>query len=164
MQNEKISKIKGFTLIELLVVIAIIGILSSIVLASLASSKQKAKIAIAQSDMQQIVKSIVIAQGESGKTLGDFAGDTNCLQCACSDLQSAECLAQSSAAFSEIQTATHGLVTNLAQLKNDPWGNPYLIDANQGEHSCDTHDWIWDGSYSFPSSAISIPLSPSCTL
>ncbi len=44
-QNKKIQDRKkgGFTLIELLVVIAIIGLLSSIVLASLASAKTKAR-------------------------------------------------------------------------------------------------------------------------
>lgn len=49
-----VRKQKGFTLIELLVVIAIIGILSSIVLASLQSSRQKGRDARRISDIKQI--------------------------------------------------------------------------------------------------------------
>ena len=48
------SKTEGFTLIELLVVIAIIGILSSVVLASLKTSRAKARDAKRLSDMHQM--------------------------------------------------------------------------------------------------------------
>jgi len=44
----------GFTLLELLIVIAIIGILSAVVLSSLNSARDKAKIATAQTELEQI--------------------------------------------------------------------------------------------------------------
>lgn len=51
-------KKKGFTLIELLIVIAIIGLLSSVVLASLNSARKKARDARRMSDLNEIRKAL----------------------------------------------------------------------------------------------------------
>src|SRR3990167_4452603 len=60
---------KGFTLIELLVVIAIIGILSSIVLASLNSARQKGRDARRVSDIKQLQLALELYY-DSNPTLG----------------------------------------------------------------------------------------------
>ena len=70
---------KGFTLIELLVVIAIIGILSSIVLASLSSARTKGEDAAIQADLANMR-----AQAELYySTYGNYGGNSSASSAVC---------------------------------------------------------------------------------
>ncbi len=59
-------KDKGFTLIELLVVISIIGLLSSVVLASLNTARGKARDASIKEEVQQVTRLMALNYSETG--------------------------------------------------------------------------------------------------
>lgn len=63
---------KGFTLIELLVVIAIIGILASVILASLNAARSKARDARRLSDLNQMQTALEMYYDSNGKYPQDF--------------------------------------------------------------------------------------------
>jgi prepilin-type N-terminal cleavage/methylation domain-containing protein len=68
---------KGFTLIELLVVIAIIGLLSSVVLASLNSARNKAKDAAVKQSFNQIEKAAQMDYNDNGNYAPDVGGGSS---------------------------------------------------------------------------------------
>ena len=128
--NTRKTNLMGFTLIELLVVIAVIGLLSTIAFAALHSSREKAKIAQAQHDIDQLHKIILINYNESNGTSptpSNTGIGTGC-------------------AYWGPGTVV-GFVNNpgdyyknwmgpfLSIVSKDPWGNCYVIDGPVNE-SC----------------------------
>jgi len=71
---KKLQNSRGFTLIELLVVIAIIGILSSVVLASLNGAREGARDARRQTDLNQVQLALEQLYAECGSYPQQTAG------------------------------------------------------------------------------------------
>ena len=69
---------RGFTLIELLVVIAIIGLLSSVVLASLNSARAKGRDARRIADMRQIQTALELYYSDNGRYPTPPSSTSNC--------------------------------------------------------------------------------------
>jgi len=110
---------RGFTLIELLVVIAIIGLLSSVVLASLNTARVKARDAKRASDMTQVVNALELYANDHNATYPAAVTGSGC-----GGTRSTYCLAN-----------TPGLApTYLPELPEDPsyanTANDYLYQVS----------------------------------
>ena len=146
---------RGFSLIEILVVIAIIGILSSVVISSVNSSREKAKIATAKLELHNIKLAIASLAIDTGFWPGrEAAAGTPSPQ----PVDTVRC----SAANNEVQdlgdpqaglTVSHPSYPGWAgpymqSVPLDPWGNKYFFDTDYDQPP--TGDGTWGavlGSY-----------------
>jgi len=120
---------KGFTLIELLVVIAIIGLLSSVIFASVNSARTKSRTARTKADLNQIRLSIEMLFHDTMLHPGKIS-TSPCVQNPEILLNScAAGLACTDGGFSDWS----GPYLNSVSL--DPWGNNYIFDP---DFTCNT--------------------------
>ena len=71
MSKKRLFSKKGFTLIELLVVIAIVGVLSSVVLVSLNTARDKSRYSHATSQLVEIEKALELYYSNNGQYPAD---------------------------------------------------------------------------------------------
>ena len=126
----------GFTLIELLVVIAIIGILASMILVSMSSGREKAKVAKAQAGVKQVYMALFMLEDDSNQWPGhktpykiERVGDNEICSSGC-------VLKLSDCAAGLICDDVGTLYFNWrgpylsAEALIDPWGNEYFLDTD----------------------------------
>lgn len=124
----------GFTLIELLVVIAIIGILGTISAVGVRAGREKANIAKAQHEVDQISEAVLWLANDTDLWPGGQTVSSVCSGCPnneiCGDGCTAGISASSTGLISTDGSFQYWSGPYLPNLGLDPWGNEYFFDTD----------------------------------
>ena len=119
---------RGFTLIELLVVIAVIGLLSSVILASLNSARKKGRDTRRVEDLRQIANTVAIL--DTGTAATTFAG------CTSAGARVTTCTTPDLSAYKDPSGSTSACTTSSASTCDYAVGKGALATANP-----DSQNW-----------------------
>ena len=117
---------KGFTLIELLVVISIISLLTMVVLASLSNARNRAKIAKARSELNNIASAVMLLVDNTGRL--PSSSSTKTIESSCTAHGEEVVLTADSAGINNTDGAFPGWNGPYMKVPSDPWGNAYTYD------------------------------------
>lgn len=151
MENNKnvlLKNKKGFTLVELLVTIAIIGLLSTLAVAAVSIARQKAKVAKAEHEINQIFEAITMLATDSGVWPGHQPDNTVCSDLPACPANNEFCgpddsVVPNDCAGMSLSSEPAGIAQDdssdpyknwagpyMANLPNDPWENEYFFDTD----------------------------------
>lgn len=129
---------KGFTLVELLVVISLISLLSSVVFASVNSTRAKARDAKTVADIRQLVLALNLAADATGGTYPSSGGVWRCL----GQTPAGQCWFQGGGPYTGLDSLNNALTPYINPIPRDP--NPengmhgvafYLYHSNDSDYA-----------------------------
>jgi prepilin-type N-terminal cleavage/methylation domain-containing protein len=119
----------GFTLIEIILVIALIGLLASVVFASLSGAIEKGRVSRAQADLSEFRQAIILLEHDTGLSPGGFDNMGSCLPTSGpidNDFPLNDSVVIAGLVNDNGKSGWNG--PYIPTIADDPWGNLYYFD------------------------------------